>query len=104
MLGLGWIEIFVIIIVALLVIGPENLPEVARTLAKTLRQVRRIVADVRNSINLEEFEQRHSSKPPSHSDSPVSPRTEGTVGDDVAHQPQSSPQSHDNKPGSSPLP
>ncbi|MBF0133621.1 MAG: twin-arginine translocase subunit TatB [Magnetococcales bacterium] len=104
MLGLGWIEIFVIIIVALLVIGPENLPEVARTLAKTLRQVRRVVADVRNSINLEEFEQRHSSKPPYHSDSPVAPQTEGVVRDDVGHQPKSPPHSHDNKPGSSPLP
>lgn len=104
MLGMGWIEIFVIVIVALLVIGPENLPEVARTLAKTLRQVRRVVADVRNSINLEEFEQRHSSKPPFHSDGPVSARTEGAVGDDVGHQPKSSLHSHDNKPGSSPLP
>lgn len=104
MLGLGWIEVFVIVIVALLVIGPENLPEVARTLARTLRQVRRVVADVRNSINLEEFEQRHSPTPSRRSDGPVSPQTGDAVGEDVGHQPQSSPRSHDNKPGSSPLP
>lgn len=104
MLGLGWIEIFVIMIVALLVIGPENLPEVARTLAKTLRQIRRVVADVRNTINLEEFEQRHPPKPPRPPDGPVAPHGEDAVIDDIGPESPLKSHSNDNKPDSAPKP
>ncbi|HIJ83358.1 MAG: twin-arginine translocation protein, TatB subunit [Magnetococcales bacterium] len=72
MLGLGWLEIFVVVVVALLVIGPESLPEVARTLARMLRQLQRIVAEVRNSVNLEELE-RPLPKPPAYPAAPVLP-------------------------------
>jgi len=34
MFGIGGQELFVILIIALLVIGPKNLPEIARTLGK----------------------------------------------------------------------
>ncbi|MBF0630574.1 MAG: twin-arginine translocase TatA/TatE family subunit [Magnetococcales bacterium] len=77
MLGMGWIEIFVVIVVALLVIGPESLPEVARSLAKGLRQVQRIVAEVRDSINLDEFERRHPPKTTVHPEDPPLPRVTG---------------------------
>ncbi len=56
MLGMGWVEIFVIVVIALLVIGPDKLPEVARGLAKTLRHVQRIVGDIRDSVNLDELD------------------------------------------------
>ncbi len=56
MLGMGWVEIFVIVVIALLVIGPDKLPEVARGLAKGLRQVQRIIGDIRDSVNLEELD------------------------------------------------
>ncbi|MBF0188477.1 MAG: twin-arginine translocase subunit TatB [Magnetococcales bacterium] len=56
MFGMGWGEIFLIIIVALLVIGPDKLPEVARGLAKAIRQAQRLVGDIRNSIQMEEID------------------------------------------------
>ncbi|MBF0127067.1 MAG: twin-arginine translocase TatA/TatE family subunit [Magnetococcales bacterium] len=56
MFGLSWIEIFIILLVALLVIGPDKLPEVARGCARVIRQVQRLVSDVRESIHMEEFE------------------------------------------------
>ncbi|MBF0357609.1 MAG: twin-arginine translocase subunit TatB [Magnetococcales bacterium] len=58
MLGMGWVEIFLIVIVALVVIGPDKLPEAARGLAKGLRQVQRFVSDVRDTVNLDEFDQQ----------------------------------------------
>jgi sec-independent protein translocase protein TatB len=58
MLGMGWVEIFLIVIVALVVIGPDKLPEVARGLAKGLRQVQSFVSDVRDTVNLDEFDQQ----------------------------------------------
>lgn len=56
MFGLSWIELFIILVVALLVIGPDKLPEVARGLGRVIRQFQRIINDVRNSINMDEFE------------------------------------------------
>jgi sec-independent protein translocase protein TatB len=58
MLGMGWFEIFVIVIVALVVIGPDKLPEVARGLAKGLRSVQKLVGEIRDTINLDEFDQQ----------------------------------------------
>lgn len=63
MLGMGWMEILIIVVVALLVVGPEQLPDVARTLAKTVRHVRRLVAEVRESVNLDDFDRPAPPKP-----------------------------------------
>lgn len=56
MLGMGWTEIFVIVIVALFAVGPEKLPEVARSAARLMRQVQRIVGELRDTVNLEELD------------------------------------------------
>ncbi|MEO5368627.1 MAG: twin-arginine translocase TatA/TatE family subunit [Magnetococcus sp. DMHC-1] len=55
MLGFDWSEVLVIMVVALIVIGPDKLPEVARGLSKAMRQIRRLTNEIRNSINLEEI-------------------------------------------------
>lgn len=52
MLGLGWSEIFIIVVVALLVIGPDKLPEVLRGTAKVFRQIQRMATDVRQSLDV----------------------------------------------------
>ena len=65
MLGMGWVEIFVIVVVALLAVGPDKLPEVARGVAKTLRKAQRIMADIRDSINLEELDAQMREDPAS---------------------------------------
>ncbi|MEO5338911.1 MAG: twin-arginine translocase TatA/TatE family subunit [Magnetococcus sp. MYC-9] len=53
---MGWAELLVIAIVALLAVGPEKLPEVAQGLARMIRQARRVVSELREAINLEEFD------------------------------------------------
>ena len=40
--NLGWAEIAVIVVVALVVLGPEKLPGAARQVGNVIRQVRRI--------------------------------------------------------------
>lgn len=40
MLGLGWTEILIIGLVGLLIIGPQQLPEVLRGFAKFVRQLK----------------------------------------------------------------
>ncbi len=41
MFGLGFSEVLVILVVALLVLGPEKLPGVAKSIGKTLGQLQR---------------------------------------------------------------
>jgi sec-independent protein translocase protein TatB len=50
-LGMGWMEIMVILIVALLVVGPDRIPEYARKAGKAIRQFRRITSGVTKEIS-----------------------------------------------------
>ena len=50
MFGIGMQELLIILLVALVVIGPTKLPEVARSLAKGLRELRRASDDLRSTI------------------------------------------------------
>jgi sec-independent protein translocase protein TatB len=51
MLGLGWTEIMVIGVVALIVIGPKDLPMVMNRIGKFAGQIRRMGQDFQREIN-----------------------------------------------------
>ena len=53
MFDLGFSELMVIALVALIVIGPERLPRVARTLGHLAGRLQRYVADVKADISRE---------------------------------------------------
>lgn len=53
MFDVGFSEIFVIALVALIVIGPERLPKVARTLGHLMGRMQRYVNDVKADISRE---------------------------------------------------
>jgi sec-independent protein translocase protein TatB len=53
MFDLGFSELMVIALVALVVIGPERLPRVARTMGHLAGRLQRYVADVKADINRE---------------------------------------------------
>ena len=53
MFDVGFSEIVVIAVVALIVIGPERLPKTARTLGHLFGRLQRYVADVKADINRE---------------------------------------------------
>jgi len=64
MLDLGLSELLIILAVALIVLGPKKLPEVARSLGRGLAQFRRASEDLRRSILVEEdsWEREESSE------------------------------------------
>jgi sec-independent protein translocase protein TatB len=53
MFDISFTEIMVIAVVALIVVGPERLPKVARILGHFLGRVRHYVSDVKNDIQRE---------------------------------------------------
>ena len=53
MFDVGFWELIIISIVALLVMGPEKLPGLVRDVSKWARKIRRFVTDTRNEIERE---------------------------------------------------
>lgn len=53
MFDVSFSELFVIAVVALLVIGPEKLPKVARTMGAFMGRMQRYVAQVKEEVNRE---------------------------------------------------
>ena len=51
--GVGPWEVLLILIVALLVIGPEKIPGIARTLGRTVRAVRRASSELTSAVTRE---------------------------------------------------
>ncbi|MFH0901273.1 MAG: Sec-independent protein translocase protein TatB [Pseudomonadota bacterium] len=54
MFGLGMGELLVILVVALIVLGPTKLPEVARTVGRTIRSLRRQARDLEDTLERDE--------------------------------------------------
>ena len=50
MLDLGWPELFIIMLVALLIVGPKELPGLVRTAVSWLRKTKRSINNFQNSI------------------------------------------------------
>lgn len=50
MFGLSFMEIGIIMVVALLVLGPKRLPALAKTMGKGLRELRKASTDLRSAI------------------------------------------------------
>ena len=53
MLNIGPQELLLILIVALVVVGPQRLPELGRTIGKALREFRKIQDDVKDTIRFD---------------------------------------------------
>ncbi len=62
MFGIGFSELVLIFVVALLVLGPKRLPEVAKTLGRFYREIRSTVDEVKEVI-VEEPKTRHYTPP-----------------------------------------
>lgn len=53
MFGISMWEVVLILVVALIVLGPKQLTETARVLGKLYREIQKMASDVRNSVDLD---------------------------------------------------
>lgn len=51
MLNIGPPELLLILVIALVVVGPQRLPELGRTIGRGLRELRKVQDDVRDMVN-----------------------------------------------------
>ena len=51
--GIGFGEVLLILIVALIIWGPKRLPEISRTLGKTVRALRKATYDLTSQVTKE---------------------------------------------------
>jgi Tat protein translocase TatB subunit len=59
MLGIGMQEILIILLVALVVIGPKRLPEVARTLGKGFAEFKKATDDFQETVRKDLEQDKH---------------------------------------------
>lgn len=60
-------EIVVVLVVALLVVKPKELPALAHYLGKSLAKLRKMTSDIQNSFASQVVEQKKTDLPESHS-------------------------------------
>jgi Tat protein translocase TatB subunit len=76
MFGIGLPELILILVVALLVVGPKKLPELARSVGKAIHDVRKMGEDVKESL-VEDLKDEPETKPGEGRKENTSRREEG---------------------------
>ena len=56
MFGIGIPEILIILVIALLVLGPQKLPELAKALGKAMGEFKRATRDLRETMDLDNLD------------------------------------------------
>lgn len=91
-LGIGTSEILVIAVVALIVFGPQRLPELARTLAKMTKMFREASREIQNQLESQDWD-KPARKPTPKIGQTTTPKIESTTG--TATAPSASPYNFD---------
>ena len=61
-MGMGVMEMAVVLLVAFLVLGPSKSIDMARTAGRLVRDIRRSMAEIADSVDLENLDQPPSSR------------------------------------------
>jgi sec-independent protein translocase protein TatA len=74
---IGFPELAIILVVALIVFGPRKLPELGRSLGKSLAEFKRASNELKNTLDEEiRLEERRTTQPPAPPEPAPAPRAE----------------------------
>ncbi len=116
MFGIGPVELAVVLVVALLVMGPKKLPQLARTLGKGLAEFRRASNDLKRSFDMDmQSHEVNDSSAPAQAGSPHAAPQPGTALEEIergaarSDEPaplddEAEPPSEDPQPDAEPMP
>ncbi len=62
MFGIGTTEILIVLVIALLLLGPKEIPKIARTIGRGMRELERAKDELKESIELEAEKDEADSK------------------------------------------
>jgi TatA/E family protein of Tat protein translocase len=95
--NIGPTELLVILVIALLVFGPSRLPEVGRTIGKSLREFRRATDEIKSELKFDLDAEdppaattptnAPTAPPPSYAQYPSSDAPAGTTNGSNGHEP-----------------
>ena len=54
MFGIGMQELLIVLVIALIILGPKKLPEMARTLGRAFAELQRATQDLRSSVDFDD--------------------------------------------------
>jgi Tat protein translocase TatB subunit len=82
MFNIGPPELLVILLIALIVVGPQKLPELSRTIGRGLREFRRVQDEVKDLVqfNLDAPEDEPKTTPAPSASAAASPASRGAAG------------------------
>lgn len=78
MFNIGFPELIVIMVIALLVIGPKKLPDVARSLGKGFGEFKRAMSDLRESVEIGPTPKSPAATTTPATPAPIPPQTPAT--------------------------
>ena len=81
MFGLSGTELAIVLVLALLLLGPSKLPELARSVGKAVRDFKRATGDIRNTVESEFYrmDQDPTAELPKAPAVPAPSKAQGTV-------------------------
>jgi len=96
MFGIGLPELLLIMAIALIVVGPEKLPELAKTLAKQMVELKRAANALKNS--LEDEDERPAWERITPENPQIADHTPASTQAQAGEQPQAEPEQENDVP------
>jgi len=105
MFGIGTQELIIILVIALLILGPKQLPELAKTIGKGLSELRRAMDGVKDTVNpskvldkmMEEEEKKEKAKKTAKKETPKSDAAAEKTGADTESRTETTKKDQDTK-------
>jgi sec-independent protein translocase protein TatB len=63
MFGIGTSEILIILLIAILVLGPKEIPKIARTIGRGMRQLQRAKDELKETLDKDFYDEEEYTKP-----------------------------------------